>query len=201
MGKLYVIMGKSAAGKDSLYHCLVERHPELRTVITYTTRPLRKGEENGKEYYFVNEKQMEQMRQDGKIAECRRYDTVHGPWYYFTADDGQIDFEKSEDYVIISTLEGYVNLKEYYGSSYVEPIYIVVDDFLRLERALEREKCQQSPCVAEVCRRFLADEEDFAEEKLRHAEILQGIWNHDFEQAMNEIEKQIYTRINEQKMV
>ena len=37
MGKLFVIMGKSASGKDTLYRLIMERHPELRPVVPYTT--------------------------------------------------------------------------------------------------------------------------------------------------------------------
>ena len=88
MGKLFVIMGKSATGKDSIYHEIVKRCPQLREIITYTTRPMREGETYGKEYYFVTKEEMYEMRENGKIIECREYDTVLGPWFYFTADDG-----------------------------------------------------------------------------------------------------------------
>lgn len=109
-----------------------------------------------------------------KCTRCRKtirslnacvYQTVHGPWYYFTANDGQINLEKG-NYILITTLEGYRKLETFFGIDQVVPIYIEVDDFDRIERALKREKEQNTPCVAELCRRFLADEEDFSEEKL-----------------------------------
>ena len=43
MGKIYYVMGKSSSGKDTIYKCLRERHPEYRAVVPYTTRPIRKG--------------------------------------------------------------------------------------------------------------------------------------------------------------
>ncbi len=46
------------------------------------------------------------------------------------------------------------------------PIYVEVDDRERLLRSIERERCQEMPKYKEVCRRFLADEEDFKEENL-----------------------------------
>lgn len=187
MGKLFVIMGKSATGKDSLYQEIVRRHPELHEIVSYTTRPIRAGESYGKEYYFVSKEEMYEMREEGKIIECRKYDTVMGPWFYFTADDGQIDFSKG-DYILISTLEGYEKLESFYGVSNVIPIYIEVDDFERLERAVRREREQISPCVPELCRRFLADEEDFSEEKLQTAGIETRIVNDDFERALENIE-------------
>lgn len=191
MGKLYVIMGKSATGKDSLYRALVEKHPELKMVVSYTTRPIRAGEVEGKEYHFVTVEQMNEMQAQSKIAECRKYDTVHGAWYYFTADDGQIDFQKPENYVIISTLEGYEKLRGFYGETNVLPIYIEVEDFIRLERAVSREKQQKNPCVAEICRRFIADAEDFSEERLAQAGIQKRIVNDEFEKALASIEKLI----------
>ena len=51
------------------------------------------------------------------------------------------------------------------------PIYIEADDFTRLERAIRREHKQASPKYDEVCRRFLADTEDFAHEKLAAAGV------------------------------
>lgn len=187
MGKLFVIMGKSATGKDSLYRRIVERHPELREVVTYTTRPIRAGETYGKEYYFVSKEEMYEMQEQGKVIECREYDTVLGPWFYFTADDGQIDFTKG-NYILITTLEGYEKLESFYGIEKIVPIYIEVDDFVRLERAVKREKEQVSPCVSELCRRFLADEEDFSEEKLQMAGIESRIQNDDFDTAVGDIE-------------
>ena len=190
MGKLFVIMGKSATGKDSIYHEIVKRCPQLREIITYTTRPMREGETYGKEYYFVTKEEMYEMRENGKIIECREYDTVLGPWFYFTAYDGQLDFDKG-DYILISTLEGYEKLQAAFGIGSIVPVYIEVDDLERLERAVRRERSQVSPCVPELCRRFLADEEDFSEERLQMAGIEMRIVNEDLETAVENVEKLI----------
>lgn len=186
MGKLFVMMGKSASGKDTLYRRMMERYTELHPVIPYTTRPVRAGETEGAEYHFVSVEQMEQMKRRGQVVECRCYQTVKGPWYYFTADDGQIDFAKG-DSALISTLEGYEQIRRFYGADCVVPLYIEVEDFLRLERSLARERQQQTPCVAEVCRRFLADEEDFSEEKLSRLGISHRISNVSVDDALVQI--------------
>ncbi len=183
-------MGKSATGKDSIYHEIVKRCPQLREIITYTTRPMREGETYGKEYYFVTKEEMYEMRENGKIIECREYDTVLGPWFYFTADDGQLDFDKG-DYILISTLEGYEKLQAAFGIGSIVPVYIEVDDLERLERAVRRERSQVSPCAPELCRRFLADEEDFSEERLQMAGIEMRIVNEDLETAVENVEKLI----------
>jgi guanylate kinase len=179
-------MGKSAAGKDTLFQKILEEDPALKQVVPYTTRPVRQGEKEGVAYHFVSEDTMNDMRQQGRVIECRCYETVQGPWYYFTAEDGQIDFEQG-DCCMISTLEGYEKIRDYYGKDKVVPVYIAVDDFLRMERSLAREKEQPSPCVAEVCRRFLADEEDFSGEKLKALEITDWIDNTDLSVALEQI--------------
>ena len=137
MGKIFYVMGKSASGKDTIYKKLHSRMPELKTVTMYTTRPIRDGEHNGVEYFFVDPSYLDQCRKDGILIECRTYDTVYGPWSYFTADDGQIDL-KTGNYLIMGTLESYGKMRAYYGEEALVPIYIHVEDGLRLRRALER---------------------------------------------------------------
>ena len=186
MGKLFVFMGKSASGKDTLYRLVMEKYRNLHPVIPYTTRPIRAGETEGAEYHFVTEEEMAKMQRRNQIVECRCYQTVKGPWYYFTAEDGQIDFEKG-DFALISTLEGYEQIRNFYGGERVVPLYIEVEDMLRIERSLAREKQQEKPCVAEVCRRFLADEADFSEENLQRLGITDRITNISLEQALDQI--------------
>ena len=190
MGKIFYVMGKSASGKDTIYKKLHSRMPELKTVTMYTTRPIRDGEHNGVEYFFVDPSYLDQCRKDGILIECRTYDTVYGPWSYFTADDGQINL-RQEDYLVIGTLESYRAMKEYFGAESLVPLYIEVEDGLRLTRALEREKRQSQPRYDELCRRFLADSKDFSEENLRAAGIEKRFQNVDLEECIEAIEREI----------
>ncbi len=187
MGKIYYVMGKSCSGKDTIYRRLTERHPELRVVVPYTTRPIREGEQDGVEYFFVDREKMEEMRAAGRIIELRSYNTVLGVWNYFTADDGQIDLA-AHSYLIIGTLVSYEAMRDYYGAEALVPIYVEVEDGTRLERAIGRERKQAKPQYEEMCRRFLADAEDFSEEKLRRAGITKRFVNTDLEQCLKEIE-------------
>lgn len=190
LGKLFVFMGKSAAGKDTLFQAVMKENEQLKTVVSYTTRPIRSGEQEGVEYYFVSEERLHELEKEGKVVECRCYETVHGPWYYFTVDDGQIDFATG-DYCMISTLEGYEKIRDYYGAGQVSPVYIEIDDFTRIERSLAREKNQQTPCVSEVCRRFLADEQDFRESELTRLGITERVDNTRLEDAMAQIRQML----------
>lgn len=192
MSKLFCIMGKSASGKDTIFKRLVQdRALDLKTVVSYTTRPRRDGEREGVEYHFVSPQMLKELREAGRVIECRDYHTVHGLWSYFMVDDGQIDFSGSRDSIIIGTLESYQKIREFFGKEHVIPIYVHVEDGLRLSRALEREKQQAVPGYAEMCRRFLADTEDFSEEKLRACEICRIYENLDMEICLEEIRKDI----------
>ena len=187
MGKIFYIMGKSSTGKDTIYKRLLgDQELKLRNIILYTTRPMRQGEMPGREYYFVEEGTFQEFQKQGKIIEARTYQTVYGPWIYFTADDGQIELEK-RNYLGIGTLESYMNMKEYYGEKNLCPLYIEVEDGERLKRAICREELQQEPKYAEMCRRFLADTEDFSEENLKRAGITKRFSNIDLESCIKEL--------------
>lgn len=191
MGKIFYIMGKSASGKDRIYSILSkEESLGLKRLVLYTTRPIRAGEENGREYYFTDENKLEEFRKTNRLIESRAYNTVHGVWTYFTADDGQIN-PQGADYLGIGTLESYEKMKEYYGEETVCPIYIQVEDGERLQRALFRERQQENPRYAELCRRFLADQEDFSEENILAAGIRFRFENDDLDNCVGNIIKYI----------
>lgn len=193
MGKIFYIMGKSASGKDHIYSQLMRTEElQFRKIVLYTTRPIRTGEESGKQYYFVDESALVNFRREGKVIEARAYNTVHGIWNYFMADDGQIDLMLG-NYLAIGTLESYVKLKDYFGGDIVVPIYIEVENGERLARALSRERSEEDPKYAEMCRRFLADEADFSEENIVNAGIWKRFENVDLETCINEIINYIKT--------
>lgn len=192
---IFYLMGKSSSGKDTIFRRLMEDEGlPLETIVSYTTRPIREGEAEGVEYHFVNDYEMEEMEKKGLVIEKRTYDTVCGLWSYFTAIDTEVNVKKN-NYILIGTLEAYVKIRDFYGSENVLPIYIQVDDGKRLMRALNREMEQQNPKYAEMCRRFLADCEDFSEEKLKEIGIQKRFNNDDINMCIREIEGYIKENI------
>lgn len=167
MGKIVYLMGKSSSGKDTIFKELMkEGTMDLRTIVPYTTRPIRAGEENGVEYFFTDEAGFQALKDQGKVIEDRAYDTVYGIWRYFTVDDGQIDLAE-QNYLMIGTLEAYTKMIAYFGEEAILPVYIELDDGVRLQRALDRELRQEKPKYEEMCRRFLADSADFRKKSWR----------------------------------
>lgn len=193
MGKIFCIMGKSSSGKDTLYKQILENDTlHLSRIVLYTTRPIRSEETDGVEYFFVDEKKLLELETAGKVIELRSYQTVHGVWNYFTVNDGQIHLE-NQDYLMIATLEAYEKVRDYFGKASVVPIYVEVEDGIRLQRALNREKSEDKPKYAELCRRFLADTKDFSAEKLQAAGIEKRFFNEDLSATCEEITEYIKT--------
>ena len=186
MGKIYYMMGKSSSGKDTLFKEVKKALPWLQTITLYTTRPIREGERDGVEYFFVSEDTLNAYENQGKVIEQRAYDTVHGMWKYATVDDGQINLDTS-DYLVIGTLQSYERMQKFYGPDKLAPIYIEVEDGERLARALAREREQKTPKYAELCRRFLADTKDFAEENLKSLGIQKRFVNDNRTRCLEEI--------------
>ena len=195
MNEIVFIMGKSASGKDRIYRELSEdKALGLNKITMYTTRPLRSGEAEGREYHFVDDDTAKRLENENKIIEIRCYDTVFGVWKYFTVDDGNIDLQK-QNYLVIGTLESFIKTAEYFSKDQVLPIYIEVDDGIRLERAIQRERRQETPKYEEMCRRFLADAADFSAEKLEMAGITQVFENDDLERCVQEIEEHLLSAL------
>lgn len=191
MGKIFYIIGKSATGKDTIYKRISDdKELNLKSIVMYTTRPIREGEINGVTYHFVSENQYEKIKEAGTIIEEKSYHTMHGLWRYFTVNDDQIDLDDNS-YIMIGVLQSYVSIRDYFGKDKVVPIYIEVDDGVRLERALKREQKSENRKFNEMCRRYLADSEDFSEEKIKNAEITLRFENNDLEQCISEVKAYI----------
>lgn len=186
MGKLICLMGKSSSGKDTIYKRMRKEMPELLPVVLYTTRPMREGEKEGVEYHFVSEEEYMALKDSGRMIEERAYNTVFGIWRYFTVWDEEKDL-KNHSYIMIGTLEAYAKIREYLGEDAILPILIDLDDGVRLQRALDRERAQDNPKYLEMCRRFLADAEDFSKEKVQELGIERSFCNDSLDRCLQEI--------------
>ena len=82
-GILFVVSAPSGAGKTTLCRKALAHYPDLRYSVSYTTRPPRKGEKNGTDYYFISTEEFESGIHDHRWAEWAR---VHGHYYGTSAD-------------------------------------------------------------------------------------------------------------------
>lgn len=152
MSNVFIILGKTASGKDRTVNELTSRY-NFNKIITYTTRPMRKSEKQNITYHFISEDDFKQKIDDNFFAEWKTYNTEFGVWYYGTALE---DLENTDDNsVIILTPEGY---RDVANRMYVKPISILIeaDDETIKNRLVKR---GDNPKEAE--RRLLHDNEDF----------------------------------------
>ena len=83
-GLMFVLSSPSGAGKTTLSRMLIAETPDLKMSVSATTRPMRPGEVEGKDYYFVDQKRFELMVANGELLEWatvfgNRYGTPRGP--------------------------------------------------------------------------------------------------------------------------
>ena len=78
-GRLFLLTGTSGAGKTTISQLLLKRNPQLRRVITYTTRSPRGKEKNGIDYHFVSEETFKRLIQENAFMEWAQvYDHLYG---------------------------------------------------------------------------------------------------------------------------
>ncbi len=164
MGYIYCIIGKSGTGKDTVLENLLHSDDiDITKIVPHTTRPKRENEHDGVQYHFVSNEELLRMENDGQVIEKRTYNTVYGEWTYFTSTQELNDYT---DYGIITTQKALQKFFDKFGQERIYVFYLKLDDKERLERCIARESVQDVPNYKEVCRRFLADEEDFDESEL-----------------------------------
>lgn len=157
---LYFLVGQSNTGKDTILNELLKSDLNIERFVYCTTRPMRDGEENGKEYWFKSDKEYQEDLEAGKILESRAYPRTEGVAYYYTLKD----IDLSKDYIAVGSVWQCQKYLEEWGS-FVKPIRIFVDDYIRLKRGIEREHNNKED-YKEVCRRYLDEFEEYSEENL-----------------------------------
>lgn len=161
MYKIVTLTGKAGAGKDRMMQevlkVLKEESPEfaINEIVSCTTRPMREGEVNGKNYYFLTHEEFAERLADGTMVEA----TIFNDWCY-----GSCLEHMNEDGINIGVYnpEG-VGILQSIPDIMVYSIFVDAPDKVRLLRQLNRE---ENPDVKEIIRRFGADEADFSPDNL-----------------------------------
>ena len=154
---IIMFIGPSSSGKDTFYNYTAHKY-NLNNIVLHTTRPIRNNEIDGQTYYYVTKDELDKMDENHLLIERRDYNTIHGIWSYATS---KIAIDNNKDYITLNTWDGYKKFINYYEKDYIKPFYFELDDGIRLERAIARERKQDNPKYQELCRRFLADIKDF----------------------------------------
>lgn len=133
--KTIILLGKSAAGKDYILNYLIEEYG-FNPIISHTTRPIRKNEVNGKDYYFIDSKEFSQMLFNEEFVEAREYATLfeNKPdiWYYGITKE---EFDNKTKKICVVDTTGQQEIIKYCGKENIVSIYIDVEDEIREKRA------------------------------------------------------------------
>lgn len=150
MYKVVCLIGKSGSGKDTLLQRILALHPDLHEIISYTTRPQRDYEVNGKDYYFISPADFENLLLSGDLVEATRFNN----WFYGTGrsvlKEDKINIGVfNPDGIEALLLDKNIKIMVY---------YIQAEDKTRIIRQLNRE---DYPNIEEIFRRYKTDENDF----------------------------------------
>ncbi len=181
---LYALIGKSGAGKDVLKNALVERDNFIH-ITTTTSRPVREGEIEGREYHFISEEEFLKKIKNNEFAEYRTYNTVFGTWYYGSP---MCEIDKDKDYVIILDIGGAKKFLESYKETPTKVVYIEAPDSIREERARLRDKNFNK---AEWDRRLIDDEKVFAPDIINDFANIKLLNNGDIDDLYNAFHESI----------
>ena len=192
---VFILVGRSGSGKDTILKRLLENIPELDRIIPMTTRPKRDNEKYGEDYFFITKEKMLQLINSGKIMEYRSYDVINSDgepdkWYYAH------ECPKKSLSIMIGTPSlveslNYLILNGKLGSICVFPIYIDVGEEQLLLRSILREETNQNKNWKELVRRFFKDKEDFKNINDSH---YKKIKNNDLDTCVNEITEYIKSK-------
>lgn len=151
MIKIIALFGPSSSGKDTLAKTLSARS-DVNEIISCTTRPKREYEKEGIDYYFLTDEEFGKKVLNGTMLEA----TSFRNWFYGTPLES---LKENKINIGVFNKQGIECLLSD-NRLEVIPIYIACEDKKRLMRSLERE---MNPDCEEICRRFLADKQDFEE--------------------------------------
>jgi guanylate kinase len=157
-GKLVLIVGPSGSGKGTIIKNLREMHPDWVYPVSYTTRAIRPGEEDGLVYHFISEDEFKQGISDGRFLE---YAIVHEKGYYGT-DRAEIMSALEEGKVVIREIDiqGFHSIREVMPKDDLLTIFVEAGDLDELERRIaDRGKLPEE----EVARRMESARKEIAQ--------------------------------------
>ena len=151
-GKLIVLSAPSGAGKTTLVRRLLEREPNLRFSISFTTRPPRKTETSGEDYFFVDEAQFEAMIAAGEFLEHAR---VFDHWYGTSREHVRALIESGQTVLLEIDWQGARQVRR--AAPHALTVFILPPSVPALEQRLRRRASDSDAVIARRLRDALDD--------------------------------------------
>lgn len=134
--KFIILMGCTAVGKDTVLKAITEL-TDYTPIISYTTRPMRKGEIDDVDYHFIEREDFINSINNNNFIEYRSYNTlvnnIPDTWYYGIQKE-----EYNTNKIVILDLKGAKDFIEYYGKENVQVFYLSADNNTLMQRAKNR---------------------------------------------------------------
>jgi guanylate kinase len=150
--RLFVIAAPSGAGKTTLVHALVTRHPELRFSISYTTRPKRRNEADGVDYLFVDKDEFTKLRDAGALLE---YAEVFDNYYGTSREQVRQHLDAGHNVVLEIDWQGAEQVRESMPECIT--IFIMPPSVAELERRLRSRRTDTDRVINRRLRDALSD--------------------------------------------
>lgn len=151
--KILALMGPSGSGKDTVLKEVLKKNPnDFHKIINCTTRPMREGEADGVDYFFISPETFAEQVLNFDMIEATNFND----WFYGTSKDALINDAINIGVFSPEAVEALLESPEIE----LMVLELAASDKTRLLRQLNREA---NPNVHEIIRRFKADEEDFAD--------------------------------------
>lgn len=141
---LFLVSGPSGSGKSSLSFQLLQRHPELEFSVSYTTRPIRTGEQDGREYHFIDRPRFEGMVARGEFAEHAQ---VHANLYGTRRADLEGILARGRTAVLDLDVQGGTRILDVFGDK-VASVFVFAPDWAQLEQRLRKRGTDSDEVIA-----------------------------------------------------
>ena len=136
---IYCILGMTGTGKTTLAR-QVSKKLKIPIIVSYTSRPMRQGEQEGIDYHYVDNKYFDNNKDD--FIEMREYEVYDGSIWKYGYKKSDFGCQTS-DYIVIIETDGFKSFKKYFGRDKIKPILInsqIGDLYLRLEKRGDNQK-------------------------------------------------------------
>jgi guanylate kinase len=151
-GKLFVFAAPSGAGKTTLVHAIVTKHPELRFSISYTTRKPRRNEADGVDYLFVTRREFMRLRDQGEMLE---YASVFDNYYATSRSQVEKHLDDNRNVILEIDWQGARQVRESMPECIT--IFILPPSVEELERRLRDRRTDDPEVIERRLRDALAD--------------------------------------------
>ncbi|MGL5765300.1 MAG: hypothetical protein ACRCX8_06635 [Sarcina sp.] len=160
MRKIITLTGCMGSGKDTLLRGVI-RLTDVNGIVSTTSRPMRQGEQQGREYNFIHKDKAIEMFNNGDFIEHRKYKVANGDTWIYGIEKKSLNIEDDKIYIVIVDLKGLYELERYLDNigqgDTLTSIYVDCNAHMRINRALDREGILSDKQVEEICRRNMDD--------------------------------------------